>query len=67
LGPYKLWHHTHEFKEENGGTLMIDRIIYQVPLGIVGDFLVGFLVKRDLEKIFNYRRDKITQIFGMLK
>jgi ligand-binding SRPBCC domain-containing protein len=32
-GPYKLWRHTHEFHDQDGGTLMIDHVAYQLSLG----------------------------------
>ena len=29
-GPYRQWHHTHEFVEQDGGTLCTDRVRYRV-------------------------------------
>lgn len=63
-GPYHLWHHTHRFEANNGGTLISDTVRYAVPLGIAGDFLAGWLVRRDLEQIFDYRSRAIAAIFG---
>lgn len=54
-GPYKRWHHTHEFEEIEGGTLMRDVVDYEVgygPLGLVADSL---LIRRDLKRIFDFR------------
>ena len=37
-GPYKLWHHTHEFEPDGaGGTLMRDTVRYALPLGPLGE------------------------------
>src|SRR5688572_14279938 len=36
-GPYKLWRHTHEFYDADGGTLMRDRVEYELPFGLLGD------------------------------
>ncbi len=32
-GPYKLWHHTHTFEPHAGGTLVRDRVRYEMPAG----------------------------------
>lgn len=63
-GPYKKWHHTHRFEDLGPGTLMTDIVIYQLPVGVLGWILAGALVKRDIEKIFSYRRSKVHQIFS---
>ena len=62
-GPYKYWHHRHEFLEKDEGTLMRDYIQYKVPFGVLGNSLVGHWIRKDLENIFNYRRKKIQEIF----
>ena len=58
-GPYTRWVHTHSFMEERGGTTVADAVDFDVPLG----FLVGGLVKRDVERIFAYRRQELARIF----
>lgn len=66
-GPYKKWHHTHIFKKVEGGTLMTDRVVYQLPVGYLG-WLGGLpLVKNDIQKIFDFRRDYIFKYFSALK
>ena len=62
-GPYVYWHHTHEFKPNDGGTLMIDRVRYEIPGGNLGLRLMGNYVASDLQKIFEYRRKKIEELF----
>ncbi len=59
-GPYRLWHHTHEFKEHDGGTLCIDRVRYRPRGGAIMNWL---FVKRDLRKIFNYRHARLLKLF----
>jgi uncharacterized protein len=63
LGPYRYWHHTHTFEEVDGGTLMKDRVVYQVPLGILGRVALGRKIKGEIQAIFNYRSRKIAGIF----
>lgn len=62
-GPYALWHHTHTFETKDGGTLMHDRVRFRLPLGPLGDFFGGWLVKRDVGEIFRFRRTTIERLF----
>jgi uncharacterized protein (TIGR01777 family) len=62
-GPYKKWHHTHEFIKLGHGTLMRDRVIFSLPGGFLGKGLAGWKVGNDVQKIFNYRRAVILQRF----
>ena len=63
-GPYRLWHHTHTFAPENGGTRMRDTVRYRLPFGPIGRLVNVLLVRRDVDRIFTYRSSKIAQIFG---
>jgi uncharacterized protein len=63
-GPYKKWHHTHTFFEQDGGTLIRDHALYRLPFGVPGDTVAYFFVKKDLEKIFSYRIAKTRELFG---
>jgi len=63
-GPYRQWIHTHSFTERDGGTLIEDEVIYGLPFGILGRWAHGIWVKPDLERIFAYRRDQISQVFS---
>ncbi|MFT4571896.1 MAG: hypothetical protein ACI8TX_002356 [Hyphomicrobiaceae bacterium] len=62
-GPCKTWHHTHEFEPFDGGTIVRDRVRYEIPLGVIGEFLGGWLVRRDVEMMFAYRREAIFDHF----
>lgn len=61
-GPYKYWHHTHSFHPYLNGVLMKDSIKYSVPGGPVSD-IIHFFVKKDLTKIFRFRKKIIEKIF----
>ena len=54
-GPYKSWRHTHTFREVAGGVEMHDVVEYELPFGWLGRAVAGRLVRRELEKIFEYR------------
>ncbi len=61
-GPYQLWHHTHEFQEVSEGTLMIDRVRYQIPLGPLGRAAHAIFVRRTLGRIFDFRYRAIERL-----
>lgn len=64
FGPYSLWHHKHFLKEIPGGVEMEDIIDYKIPFGILGQLLHPILVKPKLTEIFNYRKEKLEELFG---
>ncbi len=62
-GPYKLWHHTHEFEPDGaGGTLMRDTVRYALPLGPLGALAHRVLVRRDVERIFAFRAQAVPAL-----
>ena len=56
-GPYVLWHHTHLLEPHPDGTLMRDIVRYALPFGPLGDLAHALFVRRDLERIFDYRAE----------
>ena len=67
VGPYKLWLHTHKLEDVDGGTRMTDDIRYLVPFGPIGLLANAVFVGRTLHRIFDYRRVKMEEIFGIAK
>ena len=63
-GPYRLWHHTHEFEPRGERTLMRDRVRYALPLGPLGRIAHAVLVRRDLERIFDFRHAAVAAHFA---
>jgi ligand-binding SRPBCC domain-containing protein len=61
-GPYALWHHTHVFEQAEGGTMMRDQVRYALPLGLLGELAHVAVVRRDLERIFDYRREAVVRL-----
>ncbi len=59
-GPYRLWRHLHTFEELDGATICRDEVDYAVPGGKLVHWLI---VKRDVKKIFEFRRETLTDIF----
>jgi ligand-binding SRPBCC domain-containing protein len=58
-GPYALWHHTHEFREVDGGVEMTDTVRYKLPFGFIGRIVHALIVRKQVERIFEYRRGVI--------
>lgn len=63
-GPYKLWRHGHSFEALDGGTRMTDHVEYALPLGPLGRIAHALQVRRNVETIFDFRQDRIRQMFG---
>ncbi len=59
-GPYTLWHHTHTFIERDGGTLCQDHVRYH-PRG--GALMNWLFVRKDVERIFAYRKKRLAELF----
>jgi ligand-binding SRPBCC domain-containing protein len=60
-GPFRHWEHTHSFFADNGGTLIRDRVEYQLPLGQLGE-AVGPLARAGLEPMFRFRHRKTREL-----
>lgn len=60
-GPYRLWHHRHEFDPVGGATVVRDIVDYALPFGPLGEAAHPF-VHRDLRRIFQYRRARVAQL-----
>ena len=61
-GPYRLWHHRHEFVACGAGTVVRDRVRYALPLGRLGSLAHAAFVRRDLERIFDHRRAAVRRL-----
>ncbi len=64
FGPYALWHHQHHFEAVEGGVMMTDIVHYKAPLGFLGDIAVSLFIKKQLNEIFEFRKKKVTELFG---
>jgi hypothetical protein len=62
-GPYALWNHEHWFAPHERGTTMRDRVTYALPLGWIGRAAHAIVVKRDVERIFDFRGQTMRHLF----
>jgi hypothetical protein len=66
-GPYSFWHHTHRFREQDGGTLLTDEVRYALPsllAGPAGGLVHALYVRPRLERIFDHRARVFARLFG---
>ena len=64
-GPYKLWDHTHTFEPDGkSATIIHDRVRYAIPYGPLGSLAHALFVRRDLERIFDFRRDAVATLLA---
>ncbi|MCC6233636.1 MAG: SRPBCC family protein [Verrucomicrobiales bacterium] len=63
-GPYRLWHHTHEFHEQEGGTRCVDVVRYAARGGLLRPLIEALFVRRDVDRIFAFREESLRGLFG---
>lgn len=64
IGPYKIWHHQHWFKEIPGGIEMTDIIDYELPFPLISQLFHKSIVRKKLDHIFTFRQNKMVELFG---
>jgi len=62
-GPYKIWIHEHTFRSIGSSTEMNDIVQYLSPGWLLEPFVTRFFVKRQVEKIFEFRQQKLKELF----
>lgn len=63
-GPYKQWIHRHTFVEIDSATTLIeDEVKYRLGFTPFGE-VAHFLVRRELDYIFDYRQQRVAELLG---
>jgi ligand-binding SRPBCC domain-containing protein len=64
-GPYALWEHTHTFQRDGEQAVVIgDQVRYALPFGPLGELAHALFVRRDLQRIFDYRTQAVAELLG---
>ncbi len=67
-GPFKSWHHRHEFRlevrEGVTGTRVRDVIDYEIGFGFLGAIANAFFVRRQMESTFAQRQRTLPQLLA---
>ena len=57
-GPFAKWEHTHLMEPDGeGGTWLTDHVEYELPFGVFGRMAGGWIARRELDRMFDYRHD----------
>jgi ligand-binding SRPBCC domain-containing protein len=57
-GPFASWYHRHRMiADGHGGTTLRDEVTYKLPGGALGRWLGGGLVRRKLDRLFQFRHE----------
>ena len=64
LGPFKRWHHLHEFVPNAHGTEMIDVVKFDLHCRKLTNTPILGWVTNDLTRIFEYRQRRAGEILG---
>lgn len=54
-GPFEAWVHAHRFEPEGTGTRLIDSIEFAPPFSALSEPLMGWFMKREMRRLFEYR------------
>jgi ligand-binding SRPBCC domain-containing protein len=63
-GPYRRWRHLHAFEDAPGGTVVKDRVEYELPLGPLGTLAHALFVRGALARIFGHRAQRISALLA---
>jgi len=67
-GPFKSWHHRHEFAAETrdgiSGTVIRDIVDYEVGFGPLGSLANALFVSPQMKRTFAHRQNKVLQLLS---
>jgi ligand-binding SRPBCC domain-containing protein len=58
-GLFRYFKHDHTFKEENGGTLMIDQLAFGAPIPLLGSIVDKLVLKKHLHQFLEQRNQML--------
>lgn len=64
IGPYKLWYHYHGLQSTSNGVKFIDHVTYETPFGIFGRVAHCLFIQKTLNRIFDYRAQKLGELLS---
>lgn len=67
IGPYRLWYHYHQIRPHPEGVHFLDRVTYALPFGPLGTIAHGLFVRRTLDRIFDFRAERLRDLLGTVE
>ena len=68
-GPFAYWRHCHrvseEMRDEIEGTVVVDDLVYELPLGILSAPAHLLFVRRQIEGVFRYRQSRLLELLAV--
>jgi ligand-binding SRPBCC domain-containing protein len=62
-GPFSRFVHTHRFRDMGNYSMMIDEVDYEPRFGVIGRLANALVIRRQMDKIFEYRYERLREIF----
>ena len=62
-GPFKRWEHQHRFTEVENGIRVDDKVLYELPFGVIGRLAHSLVIRQRVEDIFTYRKKVLSNLF----
>ena len=59
-GPFCRFRHVHEFYEDSAGTMMVDRIEFGAPFGVIGRLVEKLVLARYLRRLIETRNQHLA-------
>jgi ligand-binding SRPBCC domain-containing protein len=66
-GPFRSFRHVHEFTEDAGGTVMVDRVKFAAPFGPLGRLAEKLVLARYLRNLTEQRNRHLTAACGAVE
>jgi ligand-binding SRPBCC domain-containing protein len=63
-GPFARWRHAHHFTADNISTVIVEKIDFEPPGGMLGFLVTANTIRKDLDKLTAYREKRLKEIFG---
>ncbi|MDQ0030699.1 SRPBCC family protein [Arthrobacter bambusae] len=60
-GPFRFFRHVHEFIPDGGGTLMIDRVEFAAPFGMVGRIAEKAFLGKYMRNLIDRRNEYLSR------
>ena len=59
-GPFRRFRHVHEFRQDSEGTMMVDRIEFSAPFGLLGRLVEKLVLARYLQNLIETRNQHLA-------